>query len=228
MNQPYYRIWRPGAGTDFCLDRRNAKNILDLCAGYAEIENQLRRKLTKRTNAIDAPDRALLRLHKQCIFEVQQNTFDICRANSVKVNPRMARDDLQFLIKHLKLSDFSVCVKLYDEAHTLIPFCPESLDEWYLEGLHVLFNRSVDYTHVTLYNCLLSAAAVRILLFAQFGDVPDRLIEGNSKHAGSGFYQRSSIFQIVPPDWSEEESYNFSWDELKTKRDPFIAFPFSG
>ena len=84
---------------------------------------------------------------------------------------------------------------------------------------------------LVFYTCRRSAtiaatAALRCLLWAQFGPQSDGIIQGRSnKGPGEGYYTAESIFAVTPPAWEPEEQYG-EIALVKKNRAPCRPWPF--
>lgn len=226
MQQPYYRIWRPGSGTEFCSDCRNAKNFSEISISYIKLENELRRALTKHWREMERSKYRYKALLRRCAFEIQQNIYDLLRANGAAATARICGGELKPVMQHLRLEEYTVDLRLPEGCFTFNPYVQAQRAVWDLPELHSRFSVFVPLKPVTLRQCVVALAALRVLLYAQFGDALEEIMQSSSKKQGSGFYVPHSIFSLTPPSWAEEAQYKFCWRELRQSRQPFLRYPF--
>ena len=226
MRQPYYRIWRPGSGTEFCSDHRNTKNLPEISTSYIRLENQFRRVLTKHWREMEQAKCQYQALLRHSVFEIQQNIYDLLRANGVAATAQICAGELELVVQHLRLEEYTVELHLPSGCFTCSPYLQEQRAAWDLPRLHGRFSAFVPLGAVTLRQCVVALAALRVLLYAQFGDALDDIMQGKSKKQGSGFYTPRSILSLKQLDWPEEEKYEFCWKELSQSKQPFARYPF--
>ena len=100
---------------------------------------------------------------------------------------------------------------------------------WYQAYNNVKHDRHKEFPKASLENALCAIAAFYVILFSPFvfttgihstgRDCFVNWEEGTISTAGH-------IFEVVPPRWTEEEVYNFDWNEIKNEPEPFARFPF--
>lgn len=224
----YHQIWRPAPSDAYCLAQNYAVGMLELCGGYSQCENQLRRVLSRDVPRQE-PRRALLPLLRQITFELQENLRCIRKASGFSTVRRPGAADFAGLEAPMRLSQYRC--RLVQEGLELAPFAalaqnPPRMEPWYLERAGVLFTPPALAQYATVDNLIAATAALRCLLWAQFGPQSDGIIRGRtSKGPGEGYYTAESIFAVTPPVWEPEEQYG-EITLVKKHRAPCRPWPF--
>ena len=109
--------------------------------------------------------------------------------------------------------------------------------KWYQDYNKLKHNRTSEFSKANLYNVLISFSALRVLLFAQYGNFSlDNALTPLStlqftfedQNEYDLNYLSQSIFKIIRPDEKYYNCrYNFNWEEIKVKKDIFERFDFN-
>lgn len=224
----YYNIWRPAKDTGYCTSRYFSNNYFDACLSYVNAENALRKYLSKATpKDYTSPKASYYKQLKSNTFLLQDYYLHILRKNGIKYAPHIKAKDFYLLEAPMKLRAYTCTITILGEERTLSPFAPlpHKLDTWYLEGAKVLRGNKAHQEVATLENLIQSTAALRCLLYAQFGPQSDASITNPlPKGEGTGYFQVHSLFHLTPPQWPEEEHYSI--EAIPCKKD-FRAYRWS-
>ncbi len=90
-------------------------------------------------------------------------------------------------------------------------------------------NRQAEFHKANLTNLLKAVAGVYTILFAQFSVFsfnPYQQINIVEDNDDGSIFSGESIFSIIPPNWPEEERYDFRWEKLKEQPTPFLQYSF--
>ena len=97
---------------------------------------------------------------------------------------------------------------------TLAPFASLTegiLGDWYLERAGIFPSLS-PHPEATIRSLVTATAAVRCLLYAQFGPFSETALSpARKKGDGQGYFTYKSLFQVTPPPWPETDWYGFSF-----------------
>lgn len=226
-HKPFYRIWRPGAGEAYCLSPHYANDFLSLCDGYARLENNLRKILSP---SYGLPKR-LYPLLKQATFEIQEHLLSLLTAHQIPLanKRKVGIAELRLLNQALRLSDYQVTLTVGEHPLLLQPF--KDLETvpptWFLEGASIWSRNPVHVQTATIDQYIQAVAALHCMLYAQFGpQVALALAPARTPKQGNSYFQATSLFTIVPPEWEDSECYDFDWSLLKNTKDCLQIYPF--
>lgn len=228
LNTIYHQIWRPTRDSNYsyCVNPHYAKGFPELCSGYASAENRLRRLLDKsRLCDLEKQDNRIFPVMKQVQFELQEHYRLILLANKKSCPRIVSGNDFRILEKPMRLSEYHCIIAVEEKNLSLQPFHTQLAElPWYLEHLKIFSSAGNYSSQLTRHNLLLATAALRCLLHAQFGPESDAAITPTVKAKETkGYYPAQSLFQIIPPLWSEAESYEA---ESATTCRTFCPYPF--
>lgn len=231
LTQPYCRVWRPGEDSRYCLDHKYASDLGDLCGQYAEIENALRALLEKHgtgEHAMLLTGRKIYKLARSIRYELDHSFTRILKANSYPGKAgRYTYRDFTALEKPLRLSEYRVSLPNNAlQAGFFRPFFGWTEDEpdWYRGNFPLLNAFAAEVEGATLLKVLAGAAALRCVLYAQFGENLDLALAPRSKKEGTGYFTAQSIFPLKPPAFLLEECYNLDWEALKREKKRYKTF----
>ncbi|MEG2234571.1 MAG: hypothetical protein RRZ42_08060 [Oscillospiraceae bacterium] len=227
LEKAYRQIWRPCASDDYCTSSHFAVGFFEICDGYASAENALRSALNRYGS--QSPNECNMRLYtplKAVIFEIQDCFMKIMKANQAATVHKITGKEIAKLEKPMKLSEYTCTALVNENECSFRPYASlPCMGEWYLEGANAFFAKSEHKKRATLENLLCATAALRCLVYAQFGCQSELAIYGNDKKGeGEGYFTASSIFTVIPPKWTDEECYGFHYDgkeKLETSLYPF-------
>ncbi len=181
----YHQIWRPAPSDAYCLAQNYAVGMLELCGGYSQCENQLRRVLSRDVPRQE-PRRALLPLLRQITFELQENLRCIRKASGFSTVRRPGAADFAGLEAPMRL--FQYRCRLVQEGLELAPFAalaqnPPRMEPWYLERAGVLFTPPALAQYATVDN----------LIAASFGRSSAPRATASSRAAATRARERATI-----------------------------------
>lgn len=241
---------------DYVRDSRYATDRQQLSRAYINIEKKLREifnYIEPDADNLSTFSFELYSLLLRACTEVELNCKIILEANgAIPGDGRgdFTMDDYKKLEKSSLLSKYIVkyCSwRQRDHATNEIEyiskeFCPfmnfdpsiNKSPDWYKAYNKVKHNREENLEKANLENCMNAVAGVLVLLYSQFGSQCVETYGSNGicvQEFGSSDlnFDADVIFQIQPPqltDWTEEELYDFNWDQLKNDPQPFREFPF--
>lgn len=221
LESAYPQIWRPGPDPNYVTDRRFSTFFTEDCDGYAACENRLRTILTKAEKASAGLDDCFPGSYsalKRAGFELQEYVRQIFKAHRKDTVRFVPPAHFAMLEEPMALSRYSCSIHIFGEDLTLTPFCrlPDGiLGEWYLERAGVLpsFGR---HPEATIRSLVTATAAVRCLLYAQFGPLSETALSPSRKKGeGQGYFTYRSLFSVIPPSWPESQWYGFSFSPKK-------------
>lgn len=84
LDAAYKQIWRPSQNSGCCAAKNFSDSFIELCDGYARVENKLRKLLTRiPPQNRSQPVRAVYAPLRQAAFELQENFLQVLLANGV-------------------------------------------------------------------------------------------------------------------------------------------------
>lgn len=237
-SKPFFRLSRPNKERQFrnyVLDERYAPDRYSLIHAYHILE----RDLIKVFDYIDPSDDNLLvyshrifELYLRASTEFESNCTAILYANGYKSTKNLSITDYYKLDKILKLNEYSVKTNIWTPQPKVFSpfsdwanrteFTPLS---WYKNYNLVKHNRNVEFKLANLDNLLQAMSGLFVILFSQFDiQVFDPYQECSSWFESEDGYisYESRLFSITAiRTWTEEERYNFKWEEIKNFPEPF-------
>ena len=231
LDQAYYQIWRPGPDPNFVTDRHFSSYLTECCDGYASCENRLRKLLSSaEKNGIRDPQNAYPGTYqaiKKATFELQESVRQVLKANGKKTVRCVPAEHIALLEPAMKLSCYQCSISLFGSEFTLSPFHSLTegiMENWYLERAGI-FSRPQSGEEFSIMDLVTATAAVRCLLYAQFGPVSETALSpAKCKGEGTGYFKYKSLFHLVPPEWPEEKQYGFSFSQKH--KIPLTVYPF--
>ena len=219
--QPYRHVWRPGPSTGYCTEKEFSTFFVQQCDGYARAENGLRTLMGGPWPQL-FPHRKRYQQMKAITFEVEENLLQIFADSQVEKPSRIDVSQLQRLEPAYRLTQYQVVYGMTGEKLTPFSGLMEGELSWFLEGANVFSSNPVHRERSTPRNHILAVAALRCLLYAQYGPEVDYAIAPrDQKKQGMGYFKAQSLFTVIPPQWEEEEQYAFSLKEITYKNYPF-------
>lgn len=222
IQHAYRQIWRPAPSYNYCAADNFAEHYFDICDGYGRCENALRRVL-----AHGGQPKGLYTKLKQVTFELQDSYMHILHANGKTPSRRPTAQDFSQLEKAMRLSEYEVRL---GDTPAWRPFAqlaaqPPALGQWYLQKAGVLWSPPALRRLATVKNLVAATAALRCLVWAQFGSWGDDAFRGQpGKRWAGNSLMAESIFILTPPAWPDEECYGHL--PLHKNKVPCKAFPF--
>ncbi|MEG2350165.1 MAG: hypothetical protein RSB57_06625, partial [Hungatella sp.] len=123
LTNAYPQIWRPCSTSKYCVARNFSRHYPELCDGYAEIENALRRILHRGKHMeLSSVQPQLYKLLRQTTFELQENYREILIMNGKKASRHISNLDFFCLEPPMRLSQYQCVISLWEEELTLKPF----------------------------------------------------------------------------------------------------------
>ena len=252
ITKPYYRIIRPlhpqdpdicAAAydwyweRDFPADPRYANDRQELWRAYMLIEKDLLRLfeyVEPTDDNIEIYSHRTYELLLRAATEFETNCKRILESNGYSRRKNLNTKDYFKIHKSSKLGDYAIFMTVWFPKKKLLkPFQAwadgNSSLSWYQSYNLVKHDRNREFPKASLENVLMAVAALYIILFSQFVFVIDRHL---SVHVDLVNYEECTIsqpghiFEVMPPRWSEDEIYDFDWEEIKGDSWPFARFPF--
>lgn len=255
LSKPYYRIARPKANIyEYATDARYAIDRLQLSRAYVNIEKSLRdifNFIEPCDENLTSFSFELYTLLLRSCTEVELNCKEILQANGAKPQGKhFTMLDYKKIEQSSHLSKYTVTYnnwrhkdsstgQLEYVSKTFRPF--QNFDssiatspDWYVAYNGVKHDREGKLENANLENCMNAVGGILVLLYSQFGS---QCIE---TYGTNGIYWEEMvsydfhfdadvIFSIQPPpltDWTEQELYDFQWNDIKSDACPFNQFPF--
>lgn len=217
LTHAYFQIWRPGPDPNYVTDRSFSHFLTEDCDGYAACENRLRGILArgeKSSAALDDSAPGTYSALKRATFELQEYARQILQAHGRKTVRCVPPAHFVLLEAPMALSRYSCRIRLLGEDVTLAPFASLTegiLGDWYLEQAGIFPSLS-PHPEATIRSLVTATAAVRCLLYAQFGPFSETALSpARKKGDGQGYFTYKSLFQVTPPPWPETDWYGFSF-----------------
>lgn len=239
LSKPYFRIVRNKFDGNFIWDDRYAANRYIYCRAYSIIENDLRRLFEYIEPCNDnnnAYSHRTFELLMRAATEFEMNCKEILEVNDYVKTGDWNITDYYRINAASKLSDYNVKLNFWQPtAITLQPFDSWSSPtyqslEWYKAYNHAKHNRNTCFAKASLQNTLKAVSGLFIILFSQFGINAFSPFQNsymyNIEDDGGIFTDGSMMFSVIPPQWNQDEKYDFDWDLLKSSGQPFIKYSF--
>lgn len=172
-------------------------------------------------------------LMRACI-EVEANCKAILLANEYAFGGNPSMLDYQKIEKSHRLASYQVRVPTWDGVERVRrPFerwaRGESLP-WYKAYNESKHDRHANFKRATFESALDAIGGCAVILAAQFQESNfTSLSSFIACESGSDGWEDGigGYFQLkYPDDWPMAERYDFNWQELKGRADPFVNFPY--
>lgn len=242
VTKPYYRIYRPGSGTEFLNDTRYCNESNELYRAFQLLELDLKRIfefIEPTDNNLKTYSNRLYELLLRACTEVEASAKAILVANGYNCDP----DDLNMKNYRLvnnatRLSEYKVTLETWNPKpivlHPFKTWKSTHTLEWYSAYNTVKHNRFKEYEKASLNNVINAIAGVYAILYSQIGYLA---ITGIPRKNNWSFYMsdddgncspviNNSIFTIEQPKWAKSDKYDFNWQVLKDEPEPFTKFIF--
>ena len=222
--------------TTYMRDLRYASDSADFIRGYHQLEKELLRicDFIEPADAnISCYSHQLYSLLLRASTEFESNARAILVANGYRRTGNWNVTDYYKLNEAMRLSDYTVTLPIWNGLHREIqPFAEwqqSSSLSWYQSYNAVKHNRASEFPSASFSNAVKAAAAVFVIVFAQFHMFtfhPSNIVEFHFENDGLLSHD-SCLFQIKPPNtWTSDEEYDFDWPTLKNTPEPFQRFQF--
>jgi len=250
INKPYYRCYRPNIkenNLEYLRDKRNVENPYD----YIRKLEILYSRLEKIFEFIEPTDIngntysiQLGSLLLDICTTIEANFRSILDKNGYKKNNNKIHEedikswninDYYKVNSSHHLSSYEIKVPFWKENNNIRkPFenWVNSVDspKWYQAYNHVKHNMIDKFNEATLDNVVNSFCGLVVIISAQFYDDeilrdPDAYIlesYGFPSYRGD-FLQtiKTPLLIKYPDDWTDEDKYDFNWNEIKSNPEPF-------
>lgn len=241
FTQPFYRIIRPMIRHDsfFCnysRDKRYSDDMNSLCRSYKLLENDLK-KIFEYIEPCDHNSNTyshrIYELLLRSATEFELNCKRILGANGYTINNNLNITDYFKIEKATRLSEYKIYLDIWKPERKVIqPFIQwqdsHSLS-WYKAYNDVKHDRQNNFHQANLNNLLQAIAGVCIILFSQFSIYSFNAYQRQESYTGNddgAIFSGESLFSILPANWPDDDKYDFEWEELKSKPEPFVKFNF--
>lgn len=242
ITKPYYRIYRPGAGSDYLNDLRYCSGANEMYRSFQLLELDLKRIfefIEPTDDNLSVYSHRLYELLLRACTEFEASAKAILIVNGYsKKNGNFNIEDYFLLDKATKLSEYKITLNIWNSiSKEMQPFIKwadiHSLD-WYSDYNTVKHNRFGEFRKASLNNVINSIAGVYAILYSQIGNMA---ITGTpqknrtelsicDKNGNESPVFNNSIFTIESPKWDENDKYDFNWESLKHNPEPFTKFIF--
>ncbi|MBE6156120.1 MAG: hypothetical protein E7161_00020 [Firmicutes bacterium] len=243
LNKPIKRIILPGVKTDYIENSGYSNNLFE----QKKVIQILEEDLKKISEYVEPNEKnfstyslKLYELFIKASIEFENMCKQILLDN--KYDKKITKLDIKDYYKINTL----MCLDRYSCSINLIPdknFIPfenwskNHVLKWYQDYNKVKHNRTNNFKMANLENVLLSISALRILLYAQYGNFSldntlsfDTIKMGaeDSENDNDYLYLNHSLFLIKKPSESDYKyKYNFKWDVIKEETDCIEKFDFN-
>ena len=248
ISKPYHRFYRRVAGKDgnegynstaYIEDREYAQKPELYLRSFLLIQEDLKRLF----DYIEPSDANLktysFRIYELFIricLEVEANFKAILRENKYSVDSALwTIKDYKKICKSHHLGGYRVKYPVWTGSKsTFAPFGGWEFSgklDWYDVYNKCKHNRYENMPQANFNNLLKAFAGLTALLYAQFCDRDfqpgDCLLSvGSSDYYACEFAAGEYMMIEYPLDWSDDELYDFSWDELQSSPDRFDMYDF--
>jgi hypothetical protein len=215
VTAPYYEARKTDIGINCFASYEILKKDLKLIFEYVEPCEENLNTFSHRT--FELLIRACMEVESLCKLVFSKNRV------ALPHNANMIRySDLEGA---MKLSEYEVLSYGF-KYPPFAPFSSFSNDirenrspEWYRAYNNVKHNRTEKFNQASLDNVIQAVGAVYVLLVAQFGPGFDHI----SQISSGTIHIIPTLFGLKnQPKWSDEEKYDFNWEELKKTKESYI------
>lgn len=246
INKPFFRIYRPGAGTDYISDLRYCNEVNNLHRSFKLIEYDLKQVfqfVEPHEDNLSIYSNRLYELLLRACTEFEASAKSILEANGYSRNEYLRLSDYRKLNVATRLSEYEVILDVWNPGpKSLFPFSnwkhSHSLD-WYNDYNEVKHNRFLNFKNASLVNVINAVAGVYAILYAQIDYHTDTgLLKpgrsmmftlNNDDTSDSSMTPMfvDSIFTIKRnSNWDKNSLYRFDWNTLKQEAEPFQKYTF--
>ncbi|MEP6896240.1 MAG: hypothetical protein ABI986_11595 [Chloroflexota bacterium] len=246
VNRPYRRICRqfeygtytPPGGWAYIMHSKYANSPEQYIRAFLLIQKDLQLLfdyVEPSENNLNCYSYRIHELLLRACIEIEANFKAIFHENGFTKKGEMTMDDYKKIEVSHRLSSYQIIIPVWrGQGNIRTPFLTWKEDKtpsWYKAYNQTKHNRHEAFSMATFENMLDAVCGLLIVLSSQFWthnfspsgmaigwDGPD---DGIDSAIGSYFRIR------FPTDWSDEQRYNFNWQELKKEEDPFIKFDYS-
>lgn len=241
VNKPYYRIYRPALNTD------DFNNPTD---GYERdtlfLPEEERRSMIMAARLIIDDFEHLLEyiephtdngnVFSHRIYELLLRTcteVESCCKGILVANGHNAQNmhDYKKIDQATHLSGYTVHYTNWFPSHYSVqPFVDWAVGNslsWYKAYNDVKHNRCQNFPMASLKNLLDAICGLFCVIYAQVGDTVKQVFESNIFFSIKGETSVSvRSFTIIPCQISDNEKYDFKWDDLQSNPNRIQSFPF--
>jgi hypothetical protein len=250
INKPYYRCYRPNIKEnklEYLRDKRNVENPYDYIRKLEIIYSRLE-KIFEFVEPIDTNgDTFSIQLSSLLLdicTTIEANFRSIMNKNGYKKNPNIKRDkdikswniyDYYKVNRSHHLSSYEIKIPFWKGDNNIRnPFENwgklKDSPTWYQAYNHVKHNMIEKFNEATLNVVVDAFCGLAVIISAQFYDDeilrdPDAYIlesYGFPSYRGD-FLQtiKTPLLIKYPDDWTDEDKYDFNWNEIKSNPEPF-------
>lgn len=236
MNEKEYPKWIKQSNSNYINDSKYFREGISLIEAFKNIEKDLIdlfRYIEPDSNNNKVFSHRIYELLLRTCTEVEANCKGILKANDYNVK-KWDMMKYRKINEATKLSEYSVIIKRWRRKELILKPFENWRDEnlplkWYQSYNDVKHNREIEFEKANFENLILSLAGLFSLLFSQFFFLTYNpynlhgIITGNYGHY---YCSGDSIFSIKLPYFEEREMYDFDWEELKKKDNPYESYNF--
>lgn len=254
LSKPYNRLWRPlkeysplslvwyedtpRPSLSYLKDERFASQAeIDSLVNTAHL---IMRDLYEVFNYVEPHDdnlnifsHRLYELLLRTATEFESNCKNILKANGYGKNEdKLNMADYFKITSAARLSEYKVIYERWASQHEFMPFDKWNASSyipliWYQDYNLVKHNRYKFFNKANLNNVMNAISGLLCILHAQIGENMDRVcFEGIGVTQMSQEQVSNGTFTIIAPVFSEEEQYDFIWDNIKGDSNPVNKYPF--
>ena len=253
--RPYYRIIRPFSrdfeeikGTAYPYQKdweeefpghpEYANDRQELWRAYKLVEKDLLRLfeyVEPTDNNIRTYSHRTYELLLRAATEFETNCKRILDGNGYRCSGNPNITDYFKINTSSRLGDYAVSLLVWYPKKALKPFHDWNTGThvlpWYQSYNLVKHDRNKNFQEASLENVLNAITGLYVILFSQFvfsSGLPSSLYDYRLSVNNTTISTAGDIFGVVPPDtWTEDELYDFDWEEIKDRPDPFCQFAFT-
>jgi len=226
LARPFRRIIRPfhsscGDGHYYIDDSDYCDSIITLCRAYHLIQDDLATLFNyiepSRKNGETYSHRTFELLLRACT-EVEASCKGILAANGYSKSGQWNIVDYHKVEQCSRLSAYEVQLRVSDDdTWSSRPFAQWETSHslvWYSAYNDVKHHRNQEFEQASLNNVLNAISGLLVLLFSQFHTKCFTRFADSAMYRQSidgWLWQESVLFAIKPPEWPEDDQYQFVW-----------------
>lgn len=251
--KPYHRIWRPLKGysylgafwssdepvatlgylrSDLFVNQLEMRSLITTARLIIHDLYEIFNYIEPDDNNLSVFSHRIYELFLRVTTEVESNMKAILSANLYGSGNYKMSSDYFKLSAPLKLPEYRVVFKRWSSNRVFKPFEAWNTSMyapllWYQAYNHVKHNRYDYFREANLENLMNAISGLLSLLYSQFGEeMASACFEGMSVLQQDQNRIETDTFDICAPVFSNDEQYDFIWDNLKNEADPILNYPF--
>ena len=241
VNKPYYRIYRLGLRRDafnnptegyerdaLFLPEAERKSMIMAARLIIDDFERLFEFIEPHTSNENVFSHRIYELLLRTCTEVESCCKGILLANGHAAN---SMEDYKKIEQATHLSGYTVWYSnWFPSQYSIQPFASWATGDslsWYKAYNAVKHNRWQYFPMASLNNLLDAISGLLCVIYAQIGDAVQQVFESNVYFStDDGIEVDVRSFQIIPYQFSDNEKYDFDWENLQSNQDRIQRFIF--